>query len=305
MELSVTSFDFPGGVPNGETMLSFTKAELCWAALMVGKPNKAAATAHGTYSKYESLFRWNMVLSALDFVSTPDKAVNSVLFDALDPTEKGGINFYLGMIFLKLCAQKLLDIPWLIHLNWMKSNHALTLLYGKSSPDLLGYDVAQARWAVFEAKGRNAGYSAAILGKAKNQADRVIKVDGSLCSLHVGSLLHRNDAKQLEFVWQDPSLAREDPIELETDRETWLEYYAPIYDLYLQQGKNRRAFRERMGFNISIHPFARAFVDALKEDRDYSNERGSLQRWSAERSKRPIGIWNGDGIGIWINEDWK
>lgn len=305
IELPVSSASFPKGGPAGDTMMQFTKAELCWAALTVGKQHKAGVTSHGFYSRYEAHFRWNMVLSALDFVTAPNAAMNSSLFDALDPTEKGGINFYLGMIFLKLCAHKLLNIPWLIHLHWMKANRGLTLLSGKSSPDLLGYDPTTARWTVFEAKGRNAGFSAAVLAKAKDQADRVIKVDGALCNLHVGSLLYRTSGNHLAFAWEDPSSDREDPIELETERETWSEYYSPLYELYLQQAKNHRSFREDFGFNITFNPTARKFVEAVRDGRDFSNERGSLAQWSARQMKEPRGIWNGDGIGILINEGWK
>lgn len=302
--LPVKSENFPSGGPSAQTTISFTKAQLCWAALTVGKRFKADVRSHGVHSTYEARFRWNMVLSALDFSTNLNRATNSNHFDAMDPTEKGGINFYLGMIFLKLCAHKLLDIPMLVHLHWMKTNHDLTLLSGRSSPDLLGFDTTTYRWSVFEAKGRNAGFSQAILDKAKGQSNRLIYVDGDICSLHVGSILYRDNYRQLEFEWEDPVPDEEEPIELETDRETWLEYYLPIYNLYLEQNSDRRAFRRVMGFNVTLHRKTRKLIEAIKRGDDYYKEIEAFIVWSAAQMKAPKGDWNGDGIGILIDEDW-
>lgn len=304
IDLQVTSKSFPSGGPIGVNTLQFSKAQLCWAALTVGKPDKAAAKAFGSYSRHEALYRWNMVLSALDFTKTPNRTQNSALFNALDPTEKGGINFYLGMIFLKLCAHKMLNIPWLAHYHWMDSYHTISKHVGKSTPDLLGYDSVARQWAVFEAKGRNADYSQALMNKAKIQADRVISVDGNPCTLRVGSQLYRDKSNLLAFAWEDPATKDEPPIELKTTRETWLEYYSVVYGLYLEQRKDRHAFRKSMGFNISIHPTARQFIYALESDRDFSNELGSLMYWSANQLKEPRGKWNGDGVHVLIEERW-
>lgn len=301
--LPLDSWGFPSGGPNGFSTVQVTPAKLCWAALTVGRPSKMAVSSFGKYSRFEALFRWNMVLSAIDTQMIPNRAFNSALFNALDPTEKGGINFYLGMIFLKICAQDVLSIPWLVHLHWMKQNHHLALLKGKSSPDLLGYRPSTARWGVFEAKGRNGGFSNAVLGKAKDQANRLISVDGNLCDLHVGGLLYRRAGNRLSFAWKDPEPKDKKPFELETDRKTWRNYYGAVYQLYLEQKQDRRGFYDRYGFKIGFHPIALRFVEAVYGRRDYSNEFGNLAKWAAHQMKEPVWLWNGDGIGIIVDED--
>jgi hypothetical protein len=268
----------------------------------MGKPHKFEVRKFGDYSINEALFRWNMVQSAIDTTSVPNAAINSALFNAMDPTEKGWINFNLGMIFTKICAQDVLGVPWLIHLHWMKKNHDLTLLAGELSPDFLGYRPSSAHWGVFEAKGRSSGLSRALLSTAKTQANHLVKVDGSFCDQHVGGMLYRLKGGRIAYAWEDPEPSDEAAYALETEAETWLEYYSTVYDLYLKQGQDRESFKKRYGFNISVHKVARKFIDALIDGRDYSNEIGSLWHWSAGQLKVPVGCWNGDGIGIIMDE---
>ena len=74
------------------------------------------------------------------------------------------------MAICKLFAAKLLDAPWLLHLNVFRPmlNPVLT---GRSHPDLVG-QTQSGQWLAFESKGRVSSPAADAKNKAKAQAQR-------------------------------------------------------------------------------------------------------------------------------------
>ena len=119
---------------------------------------------------------------------------------SLDPSEKGAVNYFLGMATCKLFAAKLLDAPWLLHLGVFRPllNPQLN---GRSRPDLLG-ETLSGRWLAFESKGRASPPAAAAKDKAKAQAQRIP------VTYHIGGITYfKNDS--LQFFWRDPQ--RGDP----------------------------------------------------------------------------------------------
>ncbi|MAN75361.1 MAG: hypothetical protein CME84_14925 [Henriciella sp.] len=231
---------------------------------------------------------------------------NSPLFDALDPTEKGGINFYLGMISAKLCADIVLDIDWLIHLSWMKENHALTLLAGKSAPDMLGKK-ADGTWSVFEAKGRNGGLLEADARKAKDQSNKAIAVDGTLCDLHVGGVLFRDPSSGRHcYHWRDPKPDDDRQYYLETNRNTWIQYYALPYFLHQIAEEDPDRFLTENGFMVRLTDDAYDFASKLIEtNQDYSNELGNLMQSAGARRRSGVVLKgaNADGTIIKLRDD--
>ena len=157
----------PETVPNGTDELSVTWDDILWAAVTVGRPNRHYVFRHGVSSQYEALFRWSLVRMALE-QSRPSgyrlRRTNAA--KTLDPTEKGAVNYFLGMTFCKLFAEKLLNTPWLLHLDvyrpWLNP-----LLTGRSRPDLIGMEHCTTRWHAFECKGRISPSDSAAKAKAR------------------------------------------------------------------------------------------------------------------------------------------
>lgn len=283
--------------------MNVSSAKLCWAAITIGRPSKVATKAFGTYSVYEALYRWNMVRAALTIGGPTSHFQNTDLFNALDPTEKGGVNFYLGMIFAKIAAQDLLQTPWLIHYHWMTKNHAITKQAGGSTPDLLGLSSRTGRWSVFEAKGKVGGYSAALMKKAKDQASQNIHVDGTPCDLSIGTQLYRNSAKQLKFAWEDPPSDGGEPDHLTTNRLMWRRYYAVAYALYQAQQQSVSPITNQLGFKVGFCKEALDLIVAVNENRrTFSRELESLKEWSRLRYSQPDEDYMPDGILIRVNE---
>ena len=97
----------PGTVANGTAELPVTWDDILWAAVTVGRPNRQYVFRHGVASMYEALFRWSLVRMALE-QSGPraSRLRRTMAARTLDPSEKGAVNYFLGMTFCKLFAMR-------------------------------------------------------------------------------------------------------------------------------------------------------------------------------------------------------
>src|SRR5262245_24342616 len=141
------------------------------------------------------------------------KLVRTDLFKQMDPTEKGAVNYFVGLLTCKLFAWKLLDAPWTLHLDVFRPMLNPRTIGGRSRPDMVAQSASTAEWYAFECKGRASAPGPEEKRKAKAQAQRLVSVNGTPCSLHVGALtFFRNDA--IEFYWRDPEGGTGEPIQL-------------------------------------------------------------------------------------------
>ena len=234
--------------------------ELLWAALTVGRPNTAYVLAHGEASYHEALFRLSLVRIALEERPFEVGLHRTRAFRSLDPTEKGAVSYFLGMAVCKLFADRLLRTTWLLHLDVFQGQLDPALLGGRSRPDLVGLDHAGA-WHAFECKGRSSVPTAEERRKAKMQAQRLVRVDSTDCSLHVGTIAYfRQD--RLEFHWRDPEpeeAEKLDPLEVDLPDDAWSHYYAPALALHNAGGTVAMSDgRAAADIDVEIHPDIRA-----------------------------------------------
>ena len=306
--IDLTSFSFPQAIALPPSF-QFSKAKLAWAAITTGKPNRAATRRHAGFSYHEMLFRWNLVLSSLNFLRADGYLENSVLFNDMDPSEKGGLNFFLGMAFAKIAAQDLLDVPWLAHYSWFQRTGQITWQPSRSTADLIGQNATTREYVVIEAKGRNNHQYGDALNKAVRQAKQNYYVNNVRCSLHIGSVLYREPvSNRLALVWEDPEPERKDGIlRLEMDRDFWREYYAGPWDFWKLQQENPALTATVFGFRIEIHETVRRLIENLNESEkvlDASIE--ELFSWSKVNPQReasnPFENWSGDGIFVKVLE---
>jgi hypothetical protein len=229
---------FPAGtIANGATELDVTWNDILWAAVTVGRPNRHYVFRHGTASRYEAVFRWSLVRMALEQRgSWAYRLHRTDAAKTLDPTEKGAVNYFLGMTFCKLFAAKLLKTPWLLHLDVFRPM-LNPVLRGRSRPDLVGQETGTGQWHAFECKGRISPPASPVKRKAKAQAERVLSVDGTKCTMHIGAITHfRNDV--LRFYWRDPAPEEGNYMEIPFTADAWRYYYAPVVEMLI--GDNRR-----------------------------------------------------------------
>lgn len=181
---------------------------------------------------YEALFRWSLVRMSLEQTSpTGRRFRRTAASKSLDPSEKGAVNYFLGMATCKLFAAKLLNAPWLLHLDVFRPvlNPVLT---GRSRPDLVGQTQA-GLWLAFESKGRASPPADEAKDKAKVQAQRCVSVSGTAVTYHIGGIMYyKNDS--LQFFWRDPQPDETDKprgIELNVADDMWQYYYRPTLEL--------------------------------------------------------------------------
>lgn len=298
-DIRYTSEDFPAayGVVSGT--LSLNWSDLLWAALTIGRPNVAYVFQHGDASIHEALFRVFMIKTALGQVGTSRRFHRTEAFKALDPTEKGAISYFLGMAVCKLFASRVLDTPWLLHLDVFGDQLSAATKSGRSRPDLIGQNTSGA-WHVFESKGRAGSPSAKDRMKAKQQAQRLVTVNGVACALHIGSFaFFRKD--ELEFYWRDPEPEAPEilePIPIKVSDRDWAECYTHALALEEQPKDGLLADQIREAdIKVEIHPRLR---DLLRESRW-----GDARILTAELSQIFVDDgYQADGVRVVAGDSW-
>lgn len=275
--------------------------DLLWAALTVGRPNLQAVFQHGQFSIEEAIWRIGIVTANLDLARPTTGIYHSPAFNVLDPTEKGWVNFSLGMIFAKICAENLLDTPWLFHFKWFQGHNHVAMLPGGSTPDFIGVSAISGQYHVIEAKGRNSGFSQTVMTKAKAQAMQAVSVNGNACSLHVGTLLYRLKSGRIAMAMEDPSPDERPRIELTDTRETWAEYYRTVWGLSQMTGTQKDAFQSLTGLTVEIHAHVEDEVRILMGEGDetsWKEARDRLKSWSASDGGTVLRIMSDDPPGM-------
>lgn len=293
----------PGTVSNGVAELTVTWDDILWSAVTVGRPNRHYVFRHGDASLYEALFRWSMVRMALEQSGRGGYRLRRTrAAKTLDPTEKGAVSYFLGMTFCKLFAAKLLNTPWLLHLDVFRPSLD-PFLRGRSRPDLVGKEHRTTRWHAFECKGRSSPPDLTAKTKAKEQAQRLVTVKGSACVLHVGAITHFS-GDVLQFYWRDPVPEGNRAEDVPFSPHAWQYYYAPIIGAL--RHADRSMLQTKIGatlelggvdVGVGVHP---AVADLLFDEQWESAQKAATEASSEiERDG-----YQPDGLLVRAGESW-
>lgn len=308
LKLQYESEDFPAtsGVSNGFDELATSWNELLWAAVTVGRPNRQYVFRHGDASSYEALFRWSLMRMALEQRSpTAYRLRRTDAARTLDPTEKGAVSYFLGMTIAKLFCDRLLNCPWMMHLDVFRPM-LNTALAGRSRPDLVG-EANNGDWVAIESKGRVSAPNADAKDKAKAQAERLLSVNGLAPALNIGAITYfRNDV--LHFFWRDPRAGEREPpnpMELSVDDSDWQHYYRPVLEIIHSRPEDFKTMLtqplavrlEGLDIQVGILPDV---LTLLAEARWADARRWCIQNLASER---PHG-YQADGITVAAGESW-
>jgi len=222
----------------------------------------------------------------------------------LDPTEKGAVSYFLGMALCKLFSARLLKAPWLLHLDVFRPELDVHLT-GRSRPDLVG-QTNDNKWVAFESKGRLSAPNSEAKTKAKDQATRVVAINGKTPSYHVGGIaFFRNDV--LRFFWRDPEPNYKSKVIRCTVEDTdWRFYYEPVYDFIQSREELDRinpnrpfeAVDRELDVTLGIHP---AIIRQLREQNWGEAKRVAMVH-SQEFHSEGFQV---DGIRVVAGETWK
>jgi hypothetical protein len=293
---------FPAGGPvaNRSASLTVSWDKLLWAALTVGRPNRQYVFRHGSASLYEALFRLSLVRMALEQSGPLGRRLRrTAAVKSLDPTEKGAVNYFLGMTVAKLFAAELLATPWMVHLDVFRPR-LNAVLTGRSRPDMVGQSTS-GQWIALECKGRVSPPSEDSKSKATVQAQRVISVGGAAPSFAIGAITYfRNDT--LHFFWRDPESDEtvKNPFVVEFIQGMWDHYYDPIRGIISsseQRAHNGVVWSTLHGADVELGIHERVW-SALQEG-------GVVAKRVAEGHKGDLGICNVDGVAVKAGESWS
>lgn len=267
LSLDYETDGFPTAIlPNGQRRLTVTWDDVLWSAVTVGRPNIFHVFQYGDASLYEAIFRWSLVRMSLHQRGTYGRRlVRTDAFKHMDPTEKGAINYFLGLLACKLFASKLLDCPWTLHLDVFRTAVNARLLGGRSRPDMIAQSSSSLEWHSFECKGRASMPGTPEKQKAKAQAQQLMSVGGTPCTLQIGAItFFRNDT--LEFFWRDPEPSPGERIELPEPGSAWGAYYSPLVHAYQTFLARSPSVSEALvsisefDLSIGIHPAIISFL---------------------------------------------
>ena len=288
----------PGSASNTTGYLAVSWGEVLWAAVTIGRPNTHSVFQQAEASYHEALFRISAVRLALEQRSPKGSRLwRTDAYKRLDPTEKGAVSYFLGMTFCKVFAARLLQTPWLLHLDVFRQQVGAVLAQ-RSRPDLLGQHAVTQAWHSFECKGRASAPSATDKAKAKAQAQRIVSVGGSPCALHVAAFTFtRSDI--LEFYWRDPP-AKGPPIEIPEVEGVWRWHYQPVVELWRRHstGLAGELVRiDQLDISVGIHPL---ITESLQKE-DWARAHAQARQLGPQL--REMG-YQADGIVIHAGESW-
>lgn len=268
--------------------------DLLWAALTVGRPSLFQVFRFGVESAYEATFRLMLIRACLK-ERWDGQLERTAAFNVLDPTEKAMLSYFTGMTVCKLFADRLLNCPWILHLDAFRAILNPSLL-GRSRPDLVGQDVA-GRWHCFESKGRSSSLpSQTEKDRAKAQSQMLTFVNGAQCELHVGAFtFFRRDV--LEFYWRDPEPDHPYSIELPDPGSRWRYYYGPALGFVYSSASSRRG-RPAADVVVDIHPRLLPLLEEGRWSEAKSVADNHFQEFVEEGFHR-------DGIKVLAGESWR
>lgn len=168
---------------NGHHALHVCWDDLIWASMTVGKAQRDLM-GFGKYSFAEMLHRVACLHAYYD-INSSRRLVLSPAFRHLDSSEKGVVSFYTGMAMAKLYADKVLGIPWMMHISRYEADWSVAYGGNTNRPDLFGCN-GLGEWAVAEAKGR-ARVSGQLVTRMQQQKSAVASIQRVTPTYRYGS----------------------------------------------------------------------------------------------------------------------
>lgn len=228
-----------GSVLVAPSAIHFTWEELCRASITVGRRSWADVWRHGRFSSLEAL--WRLAIIRANLLETPNGDLRqSGAYAALDPSEKSGVSYFLGLALTKLVAEKLFDVPWLLHLDRYKEDIQPHLAFPER-PDFVGMD-AWRMWMVAESKGRSRGVPRSLIDTGKQQvlSLRRIGAEYPLVRIVVATYF----TKSLRARIRDPSAADRLAFDIElTPEQLARAYYRPIVEMIQSVDRSTRPMK--------------------------------------------------------------
>ena len=221
--------------------LQTTWPEIVYAAITVGRASFSHVTLYGRYSAFEMLHRTSLIYAYLK-LGLSDRLLRTTAYDGLDPSEKSGVSYFIGLMSAQLFSSRLLGVRYLSHLdvyrNFPDPRYRLnpTFFSGRKKPDLVGQNTS-GDWVAIEAKGRTNGFESGVVQSAKTQQLANLRSINSVPPSLKVALLAYFESGVLNVHLEDPQELNEEPFDLNLpEREEYIKHwYQPFVDLVTYQ----------------------------------------------------------------------
>ncbi|WGQ14522.1 hypothetical protein [Sphingobacterium faecium] len=227
------------------------------------------------------------------------------VFNTYVSDQKRIVSYNLGMAVAKLYAEKLLNIPNLIHVESLKKVNAITFVnqVDKSKePDLVG-QTSNGEWHVFEAKGTSSKYLTTKISEAKEQARQIQTIHGanpstiSACATSFG-------ADKIFTKIVDPPNEKGKEIEIDISK-FFDNYYSPFFAMREASNSSFKTNKfENIEFNsIDIHTNTLNLTIGIETEvyeliqeknfsllKDYYSKKGNVNENFTQENQISIGL---------------
>lgn len=179
----------PGGWRNGIPGFAYVSmGRLMAAAATVGLTPWSLTPNGGPSVRSLDELRWRRYMLKANLESDGYRWVKSQSYLNLDPTEKGAVSYFHGMAQAGFVLDEVFGLPYTAHID------TCLLVMGQSlkesRPDLLAVKGNGYAAAAVECKGRTGTHNAAVIDRAKEQAQSLPKVLGCLQTTPIASIAH-------------------------------------------------------------------------------------------------------------------
>jgi len=286
----------------------FSWDDILWAAMTVGRANWLHVFQYGNSSLWEAICRIAMVRMTLCTDLNHTNFFCTSAFRALDPSEKGAVSYFIGMAMCKLLSERFLQVPWLMHLDVYRSQINVSLLSGRSRPDLIGPSLS-GDWVVFESKGRSSKPDREDKNKAKIQASRISQINNQQVRYNIALFSYYASDDCLKIYCEDPPADEQEEIHLTVKPDMLIQtYYNPLIE-FIGEHALRNQLKtgeftsiEQDDFSIGIEPELIELL--LRED-----HRGACEYLAKSDDRRTdaknAAVYKLDGVCVKAGETWK
>jgi len=274
--------------------LNCSEPALLWASLTVGAPYLAIVIRDLRDAPAFALHKWFAIRSVLDFQNGEIHMREA--FKLLDPSEKGALSYWTGMIFAKLAAEQVLAAPWMAHARLLQKVGLLQINppNTKSLPDLIGCTSRAESgidWHIVEAKGLQRYPSPNRRQSYKNQVGVIETISGEKPATRNYCIANIRSPFSAEL--HDPENISEKSIDADINPlDLQKYYYRPFLDLFsdAEDGSNVMISKHFVLKKLLCDPIhkERCCVGIAREVFDQVKEWGIKEQAGSGEENKPL-----------------
>lgn len=265
MSLEMEDRESTTGLTSKNIELEFSNKELLHAVVTCGMPIQRMTAGFFSKKRLELTYKLFLAETALDTEGDRIKKAKRIAY--LDSSEKSVMSYYMGMFLTKLISKRMYDTDYLTHLNLIEKADGdgfIDFFNSEWRPDMIGLQVTDQAWSVWEAKGGSNRREQA-LKKGSQQAAAIASINGKIPSPAAVCMTYYDHGFLCGVVREPEKTEEKHREEVRFAKEDFFRaYYKPICELFTEQG-TRLHFHDK---NAEISVAVPYFPDGKKDEEE-------------------------------------